>query len=689
MRPEILAPVGSEEALIAAVYSGADAVYFGGNNFNARRKADNFCGENFKKAIAFCRKNGVKSYLTLNTLIKDIEMNEALNLAFDAYRFGINGIIIQDLGLAKLLKKLYPRLPLHASTQLTVHSAAALPFLKELGFCRVVPAREMSKKELEELCKTAKSLNIEVEVFVHGALCMCMSGQCYFSAHLGGRSANRGLCAGTCRLPFSAKGGSGFDLSLKDLSLIDYLEELEKMGVSSFKIEGRLKRPEYVASAVNSLHGVLHNGYADKESRELLEKVFSRSGFTQGYYTENLGKNMFGIRTEADAAQSKEAFNKLHGLYRRPLQRIPVDFFVTIKKNIPITVTAHSGDFTVSATAEAPEKAINRPVEFEVIKNSFSKLGGTPYFLNQIDCDVENDVAVSSSLLNRLRKSTTEKLDQMYSALPDIDKTDFSYSVCPTTRKIKGFFIRFQNINQLTELPDNVIGYSLPAEEIINLSGKIDFLKKEGLPFYPAAELPRGASNDDFTRLILKKLKEKGIKTVVCGNIAAVNLAVKTGLEILGGFGLNVYNSETVKTFKEFGVKQGIISAELSMSEMRCLNTNGFRTYAFCYGRFPLMLTRNCPVKNGVGCKDKKDGCKITDRKGETFPVLCRNGYSEILNSRPTNLADSIDGISADFGYLYFTTETAEEVKRVLEGFENRKITSSTFTRGLSKNGVI
>ena len=244
---EILAPVGSREMLVAAVRSGADAVYLGAKEFSARRNAENFGVFELKNAIEYCHIRGVKAYLTLNILIKEREFKSAFDLAKNAYNLGIDGIIIEDLGLAKILREKIPDLKLHASTQMSVHSVSALPILKEMGFVRVVAAREMSKKDLISLCKRAEELGMEIEVFVHGALCMCLSGQCQLSAFLGQRSGNRGLCAGPCRLPFKVEKGTGYDLSLKDLSLLDHLNELREMGVKSFKIEGRMKRPEYVA----------------------------------------------------------------------------------------------------------------------------------------------------------------------------------------------------------------------------------------------------------------------------------------------------------------------------------------------------------------------------------------------------------------------------------------------------------
>ena len=312
LKTEVLSPVGSWEMLTAAVRSGANAVFFGAKDFSARRNAQNFTLEEIKQVVEYCHIRSVKAYLTLNILIKDNELEQAFNLAKTAYNYGIDGIIIQDLGLARILKQYLPNLTLHASTQMSVHSPSALPVLKSLGFRRVVVAREMSLADLKEFCTAAKEYDIEVEAFVHGALCMCLSGQCLLSAVLGSRSGNRGLCAGPCRLPFKAKGGTGYDLSLKDLSLIEYLNELKNIGVCSFKIEGRMRRPEYVAAATTACRRALDNGVLEVEISKMLSDVFSRSGFTDGYYANNLGKNMFGIRTKDDVNLSAAIIPQIH-----------------------------------------------------------------------------------------------------------------------------------------------------------------------------------------------------------------------------------------------------------------------------------------------------------------------------------------------------------------------------------------
>ncbi len=689
MKMEILAPVGNSQSLKAAVYSGADAVYFGAKHFNARRNAENFDDFDLENTILFCKQNGVKAYLTLNILIKDSEINEALSLAQRAKNLGIDGIIVQDLGLARLIKENIKDIPLHASTQLSIHSAAAIPLLKSLGFSRVVPAREMSRENLKEFCKVAKENDIEVEVFVHGALCMCLSGQCFFSAHLGGRSANRGLCAGTCRLPFSAEGGTGYDLSLKDLSLVTECLELKDLGVSSLKIEGRMKRPEYVAASVNCLKKTIENKKAENNDLMLLEKVFSRSGFTKGYYLDKTGKDMFGVRTEQDISSTNDTLSKLHELYRRPAKRLGISFIFELFEGKPAKLTAKYQDLTVTEKGDLSQTATKKPLSEEVLRSSLTKLGGTPYFLEDLQFKYDEGLTLPISAINALKSRVIAALDCERIEKPTFESEEFNLPLSAKKRSIKGFFLRFERAEQVCGMQKNVFGFSLPVGEILKFSSKDELLKVLSVEDLPFAELYRGADDDALTLNILKKLKTFGIKTVVCSNLSAVNLAKSEGFGIFGGFGLNLYNNHALLTAKNLGILKGVISPELSFKEQAFLTDQNFETYSFLYGHFPLMLTKNCPVKNGIGCKGKKDFCAITDRLGETFPVLCKNGYSEILNSRPTNIADSLDLVSADYGYLYFTVEDNKEVKKVLDGFEKGVITSKPFTRGLTKNGVL
>ncbi len=694
MKPELLAPVGGMESLLAAVRSGADAVYFGAQELNARRNADNFDDDSLKEAICYCRTHAVRCYLTLNTLVKDNERAVALSLAAKAWEYGIDGVIVQDIGLAQLLHSNLPKLPLHASTQLSVHSAAALPLLKEMGFCRVVPAREMSGAELKEFCRAAALLDIEVEVFVHGALCMCLSGQCYFSAYLGGRSANRGLCAGTCRLPFSVQGGTGYDLSLKDLSLLSHISALAQMGVTSFKIEGRMKRAEYVAVAVSAFRQALDTGRVEPEILRLLEQVFSRNGFTDGYFTGRIGSEMFGIRSEQDKKDSADSFSAIHEIYRHERQHIPLALSIQIKSGQSVKLTAADGVNSVMVEGPIPEAARVKSLEEARVNECLSKLGGTCYFAKDIDCRLESGLSIPISVLNGLRKQAVEKL-QSLACLPRERVVVYPpKEEIIQKRVLRGFFACFSNIEQLlavTEQLPELVGYSLPAGKLISAFESSDNENLKTLLRNATAQLPRGATDDASTRRILKCLKDLGVRAVLCGNLATLRLTKEVGVRPMGGFGLNLFNSSALESAYNMGLKEVIISPELSGNEIKRLYAPyGQKLFAVCYGRQPLMITRNCPVKNGIGCRGKKEYCHLTDRKGNTFPVVCENGFCEILNTKTTDLSDCLESLSVDYGCLCFATESPEDTKEILIAYRSRKgRNAEDFTRGLFRSGVL
>ena len=696
MKSEILAPVGNGEMLTAAVRTGADAVYFGSDKFNARRNADNFNKEQLKEAIEYAHLNNVKCYLTLNTVIKDGEFKDAIELVEEAVALGIDAVIVQDIGLAKLLHKSFPSLALHASTQMSVHSAAALELLKKMGFSRVVPARELTKAELISLCKKAKELSIEVEVFVHGALCMCLSGQCFFSAFLGGRSANRGLCAGTCRLPFLAKGGTGYDLSLKDLSLIDYLNELTEMGITSFKIEGRMKRPEYVAAAVTAIRQMVDFGKVEPKILSLLEQSFSRDGFTDGYYTNAFGKNMFGVRSEYDKQLTADSLSQIHGLYRNELQKVPLNMSLTVTAEKPASLTVEANKINVTVLGDLPERAINAPLTNEKAATALSKLGGTCYFANNLTFDIQNGLMLPLSSLNKLRKTAVLKLNEQRLKKSTLQKANISVEHKNTQkRKISGFYVRFANFEQFkncANLLQKLKGYSLPAEILIeSLQGNPSSEIKNML-MNSYAELPRASTSDEYITNVLKKLKQNNIISIVCHSLAQVILAANKGFKIMGGFSLNLFNTKSLEAVEDMGISDAVISPELSLSEICNLgDTKALKIYSMCYGRQPLMLTRNCPVKNGVGCKGKTNGCcTITDRKKQSFPIICQNGFSTVLNCKITDISDSVSRLEADYGFLYFTLETPKEALEVINAFLSGKSHSGAdYTRGLFKSGVL
>ncbi|MBP3706404.1 MAG: U32 family peptidase, partial [Clostridia bacterium] len=595
-KPEILSPAGSYESLIAAVRSGADAVYIGAKQFNARRNAENFSNEQLKSAIEFCRIRGVKVYLTLNIMLKNSELKEALGVVEHAYKCGVDGIIIADLGLAKIVHSVFPNLSLHASTQMTVHSPAALYELKKLGICRVVAAREMNKEGLIELCTAAKQLNMEVEVFVHGALCMCVSGQCLLSSVIGGRSGNRGLCAGPCRLPFKVEGGTGYDLSLKDLSLYDYTKELCEMGVASFKIEGRMKRPEYIAAAVSAFRKSVDEGVRDYTLSNVLKNVFSRSGFTAGYYESLLGKEMFGVRTDEDVASSKDTYSYIHNLYRSQRQSVGISLSATVKTGEKIKIEVDDGINKVSVYGDIPQPAKTKELTKEDILFLLSKLGGTPYYAQNVNIMLDTGLFVPTSQINALRRQCTDELDLLRAKAPEIIKREYS------------FFAKQKNVKEKTKLYIRIADSSQIPENISDIDCIIAPMKiahnidiPQGIE--AAVELPRWIDSEDAICNSLTKLKIKGFKKAYCSNISAINLAKKLGYEIIGGIGLNVCNDANAEILGEMGVGEVTLSAEISMKDAVNFKTS-LNKGLFAYGRIPLMVLKNCPLKNGRGCKE-------------------------------------------------------------------------------------
>lgn len=679
---EILSPAGNFQMLEAAVRCGADAVYLGAKDFSARRNAENFSADELKAVAEYCRIRGVKTYLTLNILIKDSELDSACRLARAAYLAGIDGVIIQDIGLAQILRKAVPGLALHASTQMSVMSPSALPYLKKAGFKRVVAAREMSRTELKTFCKAAEELELETEVFVHGALCMSVSGQCLLSAFLGSRSGNRGLCAGPCRLPFSVAGGTGHDLSLKDLSLLNHLSQLRDMGVTSFKIEGRMKRPEYVAAATAAARAVLDNGFVPEDIAGLLKNVFSRSGFTDGYYADNFNRDMFGIRTKDDVTAADAAFSVLHGLYRGERQNIKISAALTAEKNSPLRLMLSDGENTVTAEGETPQSAQNKPATAERLKAAIDKFGSTPYLPEKIDVICEDGLFVPAAAINSLRRAAAEKLDSARAEIKRERPPLYEYKAEKRnlTDKKQRLYARFYSREQLPKKLENISKIIFPLE---------NYPPKIPAGITAVAELPRITANEKYIKNRLELFKKQGFTEALCGNIAAVNTALACGFSVIADTGLNIYNSASAEAARNMGVSEITLSSEMLLSDISRLSSPVPVGIA-AYGKLPLMLYRCCPVKNGKSCKECGGKGYVTDRRGVVFPVQCRKSFSEMLNSVPVWLADRKAELAAlDFLTLYFTDETAEQAEKVINAYVNGGAPYEKYTRGLYYRGCI
>lgn len=682
---EILAPAGGTESVYSAVRTGADAIYLGAWKLSARTSAQNFQREELREAVEYCHARGVRVYLACNTLLRDTELKEAIDIILYACSIPVDALIMQDLGLISLVRQAAPNMRIHASTQMSVHTPKGVELLAEMGFRRAVLSRELSRREIEEIAKVSP---IELEVFVHGALCMSVSGQCYFSAMLGSRSGNRGACAQPCRLPFSVSGGTGHDLSLKDNSLIPYLRELRDMGISSAKIEGRMKRPEYVAAAVAACRQSLDKGSVDNDLSEKLSAVFSRSGFTDGYYTGKRGADMFGIRSKEDVTNAtNKVFNSIHAMYKNELQRIPIDAKLTLLKHqkSKLTVSDDDGN-SFEVLGAVPQNALKTALDMEKCRSYITKTGGTPFYLRNFSATLDDGLYLSAPELNALRREALDGLLQKRTLRQPIEFSTVTFPETNTRQKSSPKFLRarFTNHHISDDFLDCELIYvpvNLKDEEYISLMDR---------GFAVAVEIPRGMFGIEkhiYERL--QKIRSLGINEVLASNLGAVRLAQSLNMDIHGGFGLNITNTEAVHWAERQGFLDAEVSFELTLEQIAQLGGT-LPLGIVSYGRLPLMLTRNCPAQNdGKGCKSCKTAPVLTDRKQIQFPLQCYGSCTEILNSVPVVLSDrqnEIHGI--DFQVLRFSVENSVEIGENLQLFNQKICRKSGFTRGLYYRGV-
>ena len=686
---EILAPVGNEEMLRAAVFSGADAVYLGFSGFNARTSANNFNADTLKDAVTFCHARGVAVHVALNTTVYGGEL-PALEQAIRAVAAsGADAVICQDLAVATLIGKIAPQLPRHGSTQMSVHSLQGALELKELGFTRVVLARELSMPEVEHI---TKHCGIETECFVHGALCMCVSGQCYMSAFLGGRSGNRGSCAGPCRLPFEAnalpegKPGRLHHLSLKDNSVIDKLDKLQALGVASAKIEGRLRTPEYVAAAVSAcLAGREGRAY----DRDLLKNAFSRSGFTSGYLDGKIDGTMFGVRSEADAEQTKKTLPMLRELYRRERSRVPVKMKLEIEEGgEKLTVTDADGSKAFAYGDAEPQPARTDPTES--LHRSLAKTGGTPFAVKDQDITVEMDGGpwfIPGSAVNELRREALDALLKKREVLRPWPTTEEHVPALPlrTLPPHRTLRARFESWEQVPERALDGIEY------LILPIAQADRVPRESRA-KTLLELPRvmfGKLEEDTARRIAAT-QDAGFAGYEVSNIAHLRLC--RGLPMSGSFGLNITNQLAAQFYADNGLGSMLILPEVKDSDISTIapthNGRPVPTGVLVYGHMPLMITRACPLQNIHDCAHCDKTGVLTDRKAKKFPVRCGLGVRTIYNPVPIYMGDKPGALTVDYGVAYFTRESREEAAKILEMIRTHAPFEGDFTRGLYFKGT-
>ncbi len=680
---EILSPAGSPQALCAALRCGCDAVYVGGQSFSARANAANFSDEELARAVEMCHIRGVKVYLAINTVILDSQLDGCKRAVEYAAKIGVDGLITQDLCLVEIVRKCCPRMEIHASTQMTVHTKKGVEQAKELGFSRTVLSRELPEGIIADLSE----LGTQTEIFVHGALCMSVSGQCYMSALIGSRSANRGLCAQACRLALSAvKGQERYDLSLKDMSLLDIMPRVLATGASSLKIEGRMKRPEYVAKATHSAVMACAGRDPDMDG---LGAVFSRQGFTKGYFEGKKGKEMFGRRDKEDAAVSAKALPGIHELYRSEEKRDRVRFVFTAQKEsrVILTVTDTRGN-SFCARGDIPQPAQNKGLSAEQVEKQLIKLGDTIYEYGGCECDIGDMLYVSPSRINALRRQVCEGLDVVRAAANDrtvpfvnVDITDFEGGCECEQPKIR---IEISSLKQLENIDLSDIEFVIMPLEMCK---NADFA---ALGEKLMAALPRFTFDEENVIERLRALKEKGLEHILATNIAHLKIGRELGLTVHGGFGLNATNSVAVKLLGEMGAADVTASFELKAAQIRALK-KPVPVGVIAYGRLSAMLTVNCPIRQAVGCG--KCTKRLYDPTGRELAVRCSKGegYVEILNSDVLYMADKLNDLKgASFVQLCFDEEDPQQAADIVRAYKNgEKPQLANITRGLYYRGII
>ena len=687
-RPALLLPAGSPASLDAAINAGADEVYFGSKMFNARMGADNFELADIIDAVTKCHFYGVKVNVTLNTSVHDREYPDLLRLCEFLYRADCDSIICADPGVCAVLRENFPDLKLHASTQCAGHNAAAAKVLKNMGYSRMVVAREASFEDI--LLMRKEFPEMEYEIFVHGALCVCHSGMCSLSAFMGGRSGNRGDCAQPCRLP--AKDGS-FPLSLKDNCLAKYMTEIIRSGVDSLKIEGRMKSPEYVYG-VGKIYRTLIDEGRDATDEEIvkLERLFSRGGFTDGYFTGNIGSHMLGVRREEDKAQTKEAEITAAFEMKSARRRLPVKITAEFKKGTACRMQMTYGDVSVAVYGSAPEEALTAPLTVDSVKKNLLKLGSTPFEPAEggVSIVIDDNIMLPVSAINSLRRTACDQLLLKINTVYHPNRGSFEMRAPSSPVTCAPLAPSSKSIAHFTHfhlMPARIYlgGFShiyLPIEEYLKAPDHVREVV-DGVEFPNVVMMREYHELDDMA----VRVKLLGMKNVIVNNIGSLNIALKYGFNVHGGIGLNVQSARSANEFIKMGLTDVILSPELKLPAMKAIaELMPGRTGAAVYGKLPAMTVEKCVIRDITMGKKAPEISKcaycdtnaysyIVDRHGAKIPVRRTFTHRNILyNSVPVYMADKLStvtgGVIGDLHY-FFCDETATEAFEVIEKYRN------------------
>ena len=691
---ELLAPAGSMEALKAAVQNGANAVYLGCGSFNARQSAKNFTIQTLSEAVKYCHVRGVQVHLTLNTLVSDREMDDCCELIRQAAAVGVDAFIVQDLGVVELCRQIAPKVPIHGSTQMTVHSLPGGLLCAAWGMTRVVLSRELSREEIRHICENSP---IEIEVFAHGALCMCYSGQCYLSAAIGGRSGNRGRCAQPCRLPYGfGRSEHKYPLSLKDNCLVHYVKDLQEMGVASLKLEGRMKKPEYVATVTRVYRQALDEGNVTRSMEQALHDAFNRQGFTQGYYAGETGPHMFGIREDnrEDAAWAKAARESYEAVENG---LVPVKFRAIVTEERSELIVRDPDGNICRARGDQPQMARTRPLLAEDLEARLRKTGGTPFRCVDVDVRLEPGLMLSAASINAMRRDVLTQLMALRARResPELGKPRKLREVFGR-REEPGLTVQITSREQITGRLLNM-GLQLlyvPLHLVVDDLPFFSELIRGGCPV--AVALPRIVHDGEMPNLQqdLLAVRSIGVRDALVGNLGLLIPVREAGLNIRGDFGLNIFNSRSMEVCRRLELASAALSFEMTLPQIRdvskCVDTE-----LLVYGRMPLMVTENCIMRMRTGsCVCQQGQQRLVDRTGAEFPVIRdgRSCRSVLLNGKKLSLLDRREDLNR-LGLwslrLYFTTENGREVDRVLRDYLNHApFEPGSCTRGLYLRGL-
>ncbi|MBO7253380.1 MAG: U32 family peptidase [Oscillospiraceae bacterium] len=690
---ELLAPAGSMEALRAAVQNGANAVYLGCGSFNARQSAKNFTPQTLSEAVKYCHVRGVDVHLTLNTLVSDREMKELAELIRHAATVNVDAFIVQDLGVVQLCRQIAPHIPILGSTQLTVHSLPGVQLCAAMGLKRVVLSRELTREEIRYICQNSP---IEIEVFAHGALCMCYSGQCYMSAMIGGRSGNRGRCAQPCRQSYGyTHWQDKYPLSLKDNCLVHYLQEMEEMGVASIKLEGRMKRPEYVATVTAVYRKALDEGQVTKPMMEALMTAFNRQGFTDGYYTGRVDRKMFGVREDTrDDPQWLKAAQQSFEAGETQLVDLKFRAVVTVDGS-SLTATDPEGR-VYHVDGPIPELARNVPLTGQALAERIAKTGGTPYRCVEVRTNVDPGLTLSAAAINAMRRDILNQLTAIRARREEHPiRKPKEVTIYKGPKGLPGLTVQVTSREQLTPhllnletamlyVPIHILMEDLEMTQLLVQRGRL------------AAVLPRIVHDGEMPKIkeSMAVLREMGVRDVLVGNLGLMIPAREAGMRIRGDFGLNIYNSGSMNVLRDLELASATVSFEMTLPQIRDMS-KGVNAELIGYGRLPLMVMEHCLIRNKTGqCTCHLGPTKLTDKTGAEFPVIkdgdsCR---SVLLNGKKLSWLDRQDDL-AKLGIwavrLYFTTENAREVDRIMNDYLNPEpFDPGACTRGLYLRGV-